>query len=137
MVSVNFKIDERELLQALDIRMDEVVDQIFADSQNNIVSQGIIDEGTLLKSGVIKRKFLEKEIVYQVPYADTIEFGRTPGTMPPVTPIANWVKRHGMAKTDTQAKSIAFAIANKIKKEGTQPRPFLGPAVEKAKAKIK
>jgi len=56
--------------------------------------------------------------------------------MPPVDPIALWVKQKGIAKDNKQAKSIAFAIANDIKINGQQPRPFLSPAVAKARAKL-
>lgn len=137
MVSLNLKIDDKSLAEALDFEMDKIADQIFADSQNNIVQKNIIDEGTLLKSGTINRRFLNKEIVYDVPYADSIEFGRTPGSMPPVDPIKDWVRRKGIARTETEVNSIAWAIAKDIKVNGQEPRPFLGPAIEKARARIK
>lgn len=136
MVSFNFKVDNKHFHDALDVEMDKIADNIFADSQDSIVSQNIIDEGTLLKSGRVVRNYLDKEIVYDVPYADVIEFGRTPGTMPPVSPLIAWVRRKGIARNETEAKSIAWAISKKIEREGTMPRPFLTPAVDKAKARL-
>lgn len=49
--------------------------------------------------------------------------GRRAGKMPPVKNILNWVQVKGAAifgiKTAAQASSLAWAIAIKIKKEGT------------------
>ena len=51
-------------------------------------------------------------------YTEQLAKGRRPGSMPPIAPLEKWVNAkfgiHG-----TQAKSIAFAIAKKIEKEGT------------------
>lgn len=52
-------------------------------------------------------------------YAAPVERGRQPGKMPPVDPIALWVKRKLGAGSDKQAKQIAFAIARKIARVGT------------------
>ena len=87
MTGIKFKVDEADIIDALDVKLDEIADQIFAESQNNIVLKNIIDEGTLLKSGKIIKQESERIIVYDVPYADVIEFGRTPGSMPPINPI--------------------------------------------------
>jgi len=137
MAFVSFKINDSDLYAALDIKLDEITDQIFADSQDNIVTKNIIDEGTLLKSGKITSNFLNKEIKYDVPYAEEIEFGRTPGTEPPFGPILAWVKRKKLAKNDSAAYAFAKNIVRKIKEQGKEPRPFLSPAVDKAKAQFK
>ena len=93
MTGIRLQIDEKDLEEVLDQKMDEIVDFIFTESQQNIVNKKIVDEGSLLKSGQIKRHFLNKEIIYSVPYADSIEFGRIPGIMPPVEPIKGWIRR--------------------------------------------
>lgn len=126
-------IDDKALLNAIDKKMDEVADDVFIKSQENIVDHDIIDEGTLLKTGKINREFLSKSVEYPVPYAEDIEDGRLPGKMPPVNSLAGWVKRKLAIKNVKKARSIAFAIARDIKINGTTPRPFLGPAVESVK----
>ena len=80
---------------------------------------------------------MEKEIVYTANYADVIEFGRLPGTQPPVDALKGWVRRKGFAKDEKEVSRIAWAIATDIKKNGLMPRPFLSPAVESAKAKLR
>lgn len=137
MVKLNINVNQDELLKAIDSQLNFIVDEVFANSQQNIVDKKIIDQGTLLKSGNITRDFLSKTITYSVPYADVMEFGRLPGTMPPVDQLVPWVLRKGLASNEKEARSIAWAIAKDIEINGMTPRPFLGPAVESVAARIK
>ncbi len=136
MVGFKININERDVLNAINSRMDLVADKIFAKSQQNIIDKGIIDEGTLLKSGNINREFLSKEIVYPVPYAEEIEFGRTPGTEPPFQAIADWVKRKGLAKKENAIYKITKNIVEDIKKNGKEPRPFMTPAIQAVRSEL-
>lgn len=45
--------------------------------------------------------------------------GRQAGKMPPVEAIKNWVINKGIASVEPKATGIAWAIAKKIKREGT------------------
>lgn len=45
--------------------------------------------------------------------------GRAPGTPPPVSPLVDWVIAKGLASNPKKALGIAFAIRNKIAKQGT------------------
>lgn len=47
-----------------------------------------------------------------------LEFGRKPGQMPPIEPIQKWVERK-LGVDPEESKGVAFAIAKKIAKEGT------------------
>lgn len=125
------------MLQHIDEKLDEIADDIFANSQQNLVDKQIIDMGTLLKSGNVNREFLDKTIIYSVPYADSIEFGRLPGHMPPVEPIVQWVLRKGIAKDEKEARQIAWAIATDIRTHGQDARPFLSPAIEQTRNRLK
>lgn len=137
MVSLQLKIDDVSLIKIVDAYMDDVVDEIFEKSQRNIIDKGIIDEGTLLKSGQIIRNPLDKTIVYPVPWADSIEFGRLPGSMPPVEPIKGWVRRKLGIREEKEVNKVAWAIAKDIETEGLMPRPYLSPAILAVRAKIK
>lgn len=84
-------------------------------------------------------------------YSTAVEYGRSPGTLPPVGDgskegILYWVRRKGIArswstktkrmtrrtKAQEQAEiQMAWAIAKKIEKFGTKPQPFMRPAHEK------
>jgi len=136
MTQIIIKLDEKALLVAIDEKLDAIASNIFANSQQLIVERGIIDEGTLLKSGNLNREYLQKTIIYSAPYSDAIEFGRLPGSMPPVDALKAWVKRKGIASDEAEVSRIAWAIAQDIKTSGIDPRPFLSPAVEMELVKI-
>ena len=51
-------------------------------------------------------------------YSQQLALGRKPGKKPPIAPIEKWVNaKFGI--TGAQARSMAFAIATKIAREGT------------------
>ena len=58
------------------------------------------------------------EVGTALSYAQPMESGSRPH-MPPVEPIAEWVRRK-LGKKPAEAKGIAFAIALKIAKEGSE-----------------
>jgi len=93
------------------------------------------DIGTLRDRIYYRVEGNKVRIFNELPYAEVYEYGRAPGTMPPVAPIEVWAKRHGM-------EGAGWAIAKNIKKRGIKagtvksPRktqsgsiPFLRPAV--------
>lgn len=127
---------EDVVLEEIDRVMDDFIDEVFKNSQELLIDQGKVDTSNLLKSGNINREFLKKEIIYSAPYADVIEFGRVPGTMPPVDPIIGWVRRKLGVRSEAQARSIAFAIARAIKARGQDPAPYIMPAFIAAKNKF-
>lgn len=52
-------------------------------------------------------------------YGEVVEVGRRPGSMPPTGPIALWAQKK-LGIEEKSATGVAFAIAMKIKKEGTK-----------------
>ena len=134
---LKIRIDPNKLGSAVNEFLDEVIDEIFQRSQENIVNKKIIDEGTLLKVGRVGGVNNVRTITYPLPYAESIEFGRTPGTMPPVSAIQGWVTRKLGIRDPKRANSIAWAISQNIKKHGQEPRPFLRPAIDSVKERLK
>lgn len=132
-VDVSYEDNSKVAIKALGLGIDEglndIVDLIFEKSQRLVPR----DESTLAKSCVpIRYDWLEKEIWYRAFYAEYIEYGTDPRErMPPVDAIERWVKRKGIVK-GRNIRSTAFAIARSIQKNGTQPHPFLRPAVHEA-----
>lgn len=55
-------------------------------------------------------------------YTEFLVNGRHPGKRPPIAPIENWVQNK-LGYSGVQARSIAFAVATKIAKEGTDYYP--------------
>jgi hypothetical protein len=60
------------------------------------------------------------------PYAPVIEYGRKPGTMPPVDAIKLWVVRK-LGISGKEADSAAWGIAKNIAKRGFSPSGDVGP----------
>lgn len=59
--------------------------------------------------------------IYAEHYTQQLAFGREPGKFPPIKAIEKWIIDKGIASIDKNIKvsSLAFLIARKIAKEGT------------------
>jgi len=107
--------------------------------------QGAVDTGQLRNSITMEDNISGNETVYRVgtnvTYAPYIEFGTRPH-FPPIQALMEWVHRHTRAakgKTplfENNERGIAYAIALKISKKGTPPKPYLRPAFILAKNKL-
>lgn len=117
----------------LESKLDEIADFIFTRSQENVAK--LSDTGELLNSGYIKKGPLMRIIGYSAPHAMYIEYGTHPH-MPPVDAIKAWASRKHIV-SEKELERVAWAIAMKIKKDGTQPQPFLRPAVTEATVRFK
>jgi hypothetical protein len=62
----------------------------------------------------------ENEVVVTAPHAVAVEVGSRPH-MPPIAPLIRWAEVTGAR----DPKAAAWAVANKIKIEGTRPRWFV------------
>jgi hypothetical protein len=58
-------------------------------------------------------------------YITFIEKGRRRGKYAPIKELKKWVMAKGIATGEKKVSAVAFAINNKIKKEGIKPRPIL------------
>lgn len=135
---------DKQIANAVDKKMDEIADFIFTRSQENIEKAGTSDTGKLLQRASFKQEFLNKTIIYHMPYATDIEYGTEPHYIRPSV-LKNWVRlKLGInpnEKVEYKGKMVSRlwltigAIAKKIREEGTDAQPFLRPAIEEAKAK--
>ena len=118
-----------QLLTAIDERMDDMVDFMVGEMKDNLDRNGTTHTSDLRKSITANKKLLEKEVVITAPYAEAIEFGRLPGSMPPVEPIQEWARlKLGLSRK--QANNAGWAISKSILKNGTKPQPFIRPAID-------
>lgn len=123
---------EQDLLKEFDKLLDDFIDRTFQLSQENLIRDGKVDTGNLLKTGNVNREFLNKKITYPAPYASDVEYGREAGRMPPVESLVKWVQRKVGVKNEKEARQVAWAIAKSIKARGIAASPFLRPALELA-----
>lgn len=133
-IKSNLKINEKAIPEETQVFIEDFANTLFAESQKQLATHNTIDRGTLLKTGRVQHRVLESEVSYPAPHAMAIEYGRAPGTMPPVNAIEGWVNRKLSVGKDSH--SVAWAIATKIKDRGTQAQPFARPAIEATKKKL-
>jgi len=97
---------EKALLEVVDILIKKHIDLGMKASGDWINSLEVVIED---KKGIIKGN----------KYTEQLVFGRKNGKMPPIAPLERWVNaKFGIG--GSQAKGIAFAVAKKIAKEGTE-----------------
>jgi hypothetical protein len=58
-------------------------------------------------------------------YITYVDKGRKPGKYAPTSALKEWIKTKGIATDDGKVTAIAYAINNKIKRQGIKPRPVL------------
>ncbi len=71
------------------------------------------------------------EVFYNAIHAVFIEFGTEPH-FPPVDKIEAWARRK-LGLSPKEVRKAAWAIASSMSRHGTDPQPFLRPAVEDAR----
>ena len=104
--------------KAINIVIEEVekLKQRIAD---NIVSTGQNASGSTIQSLTIQSSD-DSVTLFGRPYFGTLETGRKPGKMPPVSSILDWIKAKPIpVPTKMKDTSFAYAIAKKIANEGT------------------
>ena len=116
--------------------------QVIADAQENLRSNrpSSIVTGLLRQSGKVQK--IDDETLdvgffdtqnKESGYAYYVEYGRRAGKMPPPDELAQWAYKKFRLEDKKAAKSIGWALAIKIAREGSTPHPFFNPALEKNK----
>lgn len=101
----------------------------IADSTIKIHSearQNVVTDVGFLKNNInfeVNGSGLTGEVRVNSHYGPYVEFGTRPH-FPPVEPLEEWARRHGMPP------GTGFLIARKIARYGTPAQPFLFPAAE-------
>lgn len=93
-----------------------------------------LEDSNLYKEMKVIASNNEGDLVFGIilnDYAEYVDKGRRSGKMPPIEPIINWCKRHGIK----YANSVVYAIRKTIGNEGIRPRPFLDVVFEKIDSK--
>lgn len=139
---------------------------IVNDAKNNLRSNHSVVTGQLRASGRAQAVEGDPDAVdvgffsdnTQGGYAAYVEYGRKSGKMPPIDALVEWLRKktsksaalesalihiEGRRKRRKEAytkdyllNGAAWGIAKAIAKNGTQPHPFLNPAVEKNKEAV-
>lgn len=135
--------------------------KIVAEAKENLRKNGTNASGFLMSSGKVQKAKDDPDSVdagffskgSKGGYAFYVENGRKAGGLPPVDEIAQWLRKKHMTRKNTKhaiksaavfvgksvgdyITSLAWAIAKKIAREGTQAHPFFKPAIESTKKEV-
>ena len=105
-------------------KIHSLIDKIVINYQNELTYLNINATGRLGESA--NNYSVEYDngvwtVYFRLPYYwEFVEHGRGPGRMPPVTAIEHWIDVKPVTITGNK-RSVAFAIAHKIAREGTHP----------------
>lgn len=91
--------------------------------QNAIKRRVPVDRGALRASIQISERERSVIVGTNLVYAEAIEFG-TPPFYPPIAPLKIWSRRK------LGDESAAYAVQQKIAKEGITPQPYFRPGME-------
>lgn len=99
------------------------------DKEMNLIRKDLIDKhlqlgmkasGNWIDSLSVETRGL-KSILWGAPYTEQLVNGRPPGKFPPIKAIKQWIEDKNITPFDTiSISSLAFLIARKIAKEGTE-----------------
>lgn len=124
------------MTEDIDKIVDEAIKQltlyIFKESQSNLIQDGSIDTGNLLRDV----NLTPNSIHYKAPYADIINKGRRPGKIDPNV-LEGWVRRKLGITNPAANKRVREAIARKIRFRGFEGTMFFDRAVTKARELFK
>jgi hypothetical protein len=119
---------------------------IINDAKTNLRKNGSIATGQLRKSGRVQAVEGDEDAIDAgffsegQGYAAFVEYGTRAGgrrTIRFLLPlIKQWMSKKGIGDNGADFNDRAFFITRKIVRNGTQPRPFFAPAVEKNKKEI-
>jgi hypothetical protein len=114
----------RNLSRLAPAKLQAAVAESALNTRNGAIRRVPTDVG-ILKTSIrveITNGGFTGQVIAGANYAGHIEFGTAPH-FPPVAPLEEWARRHGMP-------GAGFAIARAISKRGTKAQPFLFPAYE-------
>lgn len=119
------RLDPNEFRNANIEMVAEALERVGRDIEETAKHLCPVDQGHLRAS--IQHRMIEDTVLQvgtsEISYASAVEFGSMPHT-PPIEPIRKWAERHGIPEA-------TWPIWNKIRTHGTQPRPYLRPAIHK------
>lgn len=110
--------------------LDQIAKDIVEEIQHQIVTEDLVHTRQLFESWEIQKTGEnERTIGSPLIYARIMDEGRLPGKMPPVDALFPWVSDKIGATSSKEARSIAWAVAKKIEREGIEPRHYIRSAL--------
>lgn len=85
------------------------------------------------------RGVADYEVTAGTDYAVAVEKGTGPGARPKPMRLYYWIRVHGIKPRDERMdeRDLAFAISRSIFRKGTRSRPFMGPAFDAKRDRLR
>lgn len=99
------------------------------------VNTGLLRNSVAWRLPKVEGRTIEGGISTNIAYALPVEFGSKPH-WPPLAPIEFWVRRK-LQVPAKKARGIAFLVARKIARRGTEPRRIFALGLEDAKPRMR
>lgn len=97
---------------------DDQIEKVITTVVEKVLKPKFIELGMDASGNWLETTRADKNTIIGPAYTEQLVNGRAPGKRPPVNPIEKWVEAK-LGLSGKQATSAAFAISNKIAKEGT------------------
>lgn len=116
----------------------EIGDSVRSAYRDNLISEDVNSTRKLYNNITVSVEEKGRFFIVSLNLEDYwkyIEYGRGPGKFPPIDEILNWITvKPVMARENDlgqipSERSLAFLIARKIAREGTDPKPLLEQSV--------
>lgn len=112
--------------------IDDIIDDLNKQDKNASMSLAkSLKLETAETAGIVSVRFKAKS------HWKYVDGGRKKGTRPPIGPLQRWVTVKLGISDENDSKSIAFAIAKNIEKNGIKPTYIFRNNVDKFKSKLK
>lgn len=136
-MSVQSYKNQQIILDLVNAKMDDLADSILDKAVQNLIDDGKIDTGAIIKTANVNREYLNKQVVFPVNYAEVVNYGRQANSqMPPPSSLYNWIRRKLGVQGEKNIKRTAFAIAKSIGERGIEGTFFVENAITDARAEI-
>lgn len=102
--------------------MQKATQQVQNVARNNIRIHGTTYQGNMARGFTVREATESRGVVAESEkYGAVVEYGRKPGSFPPIEPLERW------AKIKLGVPGLGFVIARKIKQKGTKAQPWVEP----------
>ena len=107
------------------IGLDKLGSELLKEFAKELINQGHKATGSLISSlrkDILFAPSSYRLVFYANDYGMFLETGRRAGKHVPIAPLMKWVATKGLASTNKEVRSIAYAISKTIAKEGIPTR---------------
>ena len=112
-------------MEVFKVGLEKLGSELLKEFANELIGQGHRATGSLISSlrkDILFAPSSYRLVFYANDYGMYLETGRRSGKYVPIEPLMRWVAAKGMASTNKEVRSIAYAISKAIQQQGIPTR---------------